>query len=146
MDFVLDLLLITNPAYANVAAGFTGRSAHKMTHIVGKHLKKKEITTMAIINMTPHPVNIVDGMTIPASGQQIRLAVTTRPGLPIDGVPTSTTVFGDPVGLPDYQNETFYIVSQLVKSACPGRTDLLVPAEVVRDEQGRIIGCRSLGR
>lgn len=40
----------------------------------------------------------------------------------------------------------YYIVSQLVKSALPDREDLLVPAEVVRDEQGHIIGCRSLGR
>jgi len=66
-----------------------------------------------IINMTPHPVNIVDGITIPASGQQIRLAVTTQPGAPIDGVPTSATTFGSPVGLPDYQEGTWYIVSQL---------------------------------
>jgi len=99
-----------------------------------------------IINMTPHPVNIVDGITIPASGQQIRLAVITQPGVPIDGVPTSTTVFGAPVGLPDYQEGVFYIVSQLVKSACPGRNDLLVPADVVRDNKGQIVGCRSLGR
>ena len=41
--------------------------------------------------------------------------------------------------------ETFYIVSQLVKSALPNRSDLLVPAEMVRDEKGAIIGCKSLG-
>ena len=41
--------------------------------------------------------------------------------------------------------ETFYIVSQLVKSALPNRSDLLVPAEMVRDEKGAILGCRSLG-
>ena len=41
--------------------------------------------------------------------------------------------------------ETFYIVSQLVKSALPNRSDLLVPAEMVRDEKGMIIGCKSLG-
>ena len=40
----------------------------------------------------------------------------------------------------------FYIVSQLVKNALPDRTDLLVPAEVVRDGNGNIIGCKSLGR
>ena len=41
--------------------------------------------------------------------------------------------------------ETFYIVSQLVKSALPNRSDLLVPAEMVRDEKGVILGCKSLG-
>jgi hypothetical protein len=39
----------------------------------------------------------------------------------------------------------FYLVSQPVKSALPSRKDLLVPAEVVRDEKGNIIGCRSFG-
>lgn len=41
--------------------------------------------------------------------------------------------------------ETYYIVSQIVKSALPTRKDLLVPAEVVRDENGNIVGCKSLG-
>ena len=40
----------------------------------------------------------------------------------------------------------YYIVSQIVKSALPNRADLLVPAEVVRDNAGNIIGCKSLGR
>lgn len=42
--------------------------------------------------------------------------------------------------------EVYYIVSQIVKSALPERHDLLVPAEVVRDEMGNILGCKSLGR
>lgn len=33
-----------------------------------------------------------------------------------------------------------------VKNACPVRKDLLVPAEVVRDADGNIVGCKSLGR
>ena len=41
--------------------------------------------------------------------------------------------------------ETYYVVSQLVKSALPNRVDLLVPAEVVRNSDGNVIGCRSLG-
>jgi hypothetical protein len=106
--------------------------------------------TGVIINMTPHPVNIVDQdgkiVKIFESAGQIRLASQTVPDIEIDGIPTSKTVFGEAVGLPEYTGGTFYIVSQLVKSALPGRTDLLVPAEVVRDASGNIIGCRSLGR
>ena len=64
----------------------------------------------------------------------------------IDGIRTSYTVFGEPEGLPDFKDGVFYVVSQLVKSALPNRKDLLVPAEVVRDEKGQIIGCKSLGR
>lgn len=103
-----------------------------------------------IINTTPHPVHIVDingnvCVTFPKGDFNIRLAVDTVPAGDIDGVPISKTVFGDPVGLPDFQDGVFYIVSQLVKNALPGRTDLLVPAQVVRDDKGNIIGCQSLG-
>jgi hypothetical protein len=102
-----------------------------------------------IVNFTPHPITIVDGMnkvirTIESSGL-IRLAAKTVSDGNIDGVPTSKTVFGEPEGLPDFVDGTFIIVSQLVKSALPKRADLLVPAEVVRDEKGNIIGCKSLG-
>jgi hypothetical protein len=45
----------------------------------------------------------------------------------------------------DCRPATYYIVSQLVKSALPHRFDLLVPAEIVRNSAGIIIGCKSLG-
>jgi hypothetical protein len=105
-----------------------------------------------IINKTPHAVHIVDDngrfvKTYDKGDTQIRLSVKTVQDEPlIDGTPTSRTSFGEPEGLPDFQEGTFYIVSQLVKSALPERTDLLVPAEVMRDDMGNIIGCKSLGR
>lgn len=103
-----------------------------------------------IKNFTPHPVAICDShgtitASLPSEGL-IRLKATTVADEPINGFPTSRTVFGEPEGLPPYEEGTYYIVSQLVKSALPERADLLVPAEVVRDEGGNIIGCRSLGR
>jgi hypothetical protein len=104
-----------------------------------------------IINKTPHDINIVNEKnefikTIPKSDSQIRLAVKTQQTEEIEGIKTSVSVFGEPEGLPEYKNGVFYIVSQLVKTALPKREDLLVPAEVVRDEKGQIIGCKSLGR
>lgn len=105
---------------------------------------------MQIINTTPHPVNIVDKNgniinTFPKGDFNIRLSVNTVDSGTINGVPISKTVFGDPIGLPDFVDGTFFIVSQLVKSAIPNRLDLLVPAQVVRDDKGNIIGCQSLG-
>ena len=90
--------------------------------------QNEEITTIA-----PEPV--------PA-----RLRATTVPAESVDGIATSRTVFGEPEGLPEAEAGTFFIVSQIIKSALPSRADLLVPAEVVRDKSGNIIGCRSLGR
>lgn len=105
-----------------------------------------------MINMTPHAVNIVDNegnvvKTIPASGQLIRLKAATMrmDNIYFPEIPFSRTVFSSPEGLPEYDVKKFYIVSQLVKSALPDRDDLLVPAEVVRDSEGNIIGCKSLG-
>lgn len=103
-----------------------------------------------IINMTPHPIVILDEKnelkrTFQTEGL-IRLKSEVKRVEEIEGVPISSTLFGEPEGLPDYEVGTFFIVSQLIKSALPGRKDLLVPAEVVRDENGNIIGCRSLGK
>jgi hypothetical protein len=108
-----------------------------------------------MINMTPHAVTIVDNegnvvKTIPPSGQLIRLKAATmrmenRYNIYFPEIPFSRTVFSSPEGLQEYDVKKFYIVSQLVKSALPDRDDLLVPAEVVRDSEGNIIGCKSLG-
>ena len=106
--------------------------------------------TARIINATPHDVNIVDesGSIICIflkTDMCIRLSARVEHIGEIDDIPISQTVFGEPEGLPDYEFGTYYIVSQLVKSALPQRKDLLVPAEVVRDSNNQIIGCKSLG-
>lgn len=102
------------------------------------------------INMTPHKVVLLDDsnkvIRIFESEGLIRLkADTVRAGLLDKDIPLSKTVFGEPQGLPDYNGEDYFIVSQLVKTALPNRADLVVPAEVQRDENGNIIGCRSFG-
>ena len=106
--------------------------------------------TQNIINMTPHPVTVVDAdgnviTTFPKGDSMIRLSVSTVDAGSVGNVKLTKTVFGEPVGLPNFSEGTFYIVSQLVKNALPSRTDLLVPAEVVRDSNGNILGCKSLG-
>ena len=103
-----------------------------------------------IVNMTPHAINIVNEngivvKVIEAIGNQIRLKATTEQIKELEGIKISTTVFGEPEGLPEYKEGVYYIVSQLVKSALPNRSDLLVPAEMVRDDKGNIVGCKSLG-
>ena len=102
-----------------------------------------------VINLTPHSITIVDGegkvVRVIVSSGLVRLTAKTVSQGEIDGIPLSKTVFGDPIGLPNFNSNTLLIVSQLVKTAFPMRSDLLVPAEVVRDEKGVILGCKSLG-
>ena len=102
-----------------------------------------------IKTFTPHPISICNNAgevvrVIQPEGL-VRLKAVTVPAGEIDGILVTRTEFGQPEGLPDFKEGTFYIVSQLVKNALPNRTDLLVPAEVVRDENGNIVGCKSLG-
>jgi hypothetical protein len=105
-----------------------------------------------IVNTTPHGVNIVTPCgeilnVYPKGDVPVRLSMSTTPCEALsDGTPTTQTRFGGVSGLPDETDDTMYIVSQMVRDALPERRDLLVPAQVVRDEKGTIIGCQSLGR
>jgi hypothetical protein len=62
-------------------------------------------------------------------------------------IPVFTKHFGTPVDLPDRADGVMLIVSLITALAASenGRTtdDLLVTHDHVRDDQGRIIGCRS---
>lgn len=102
-----------------------------------------------IINKVPHPIYILDEEnrvlhTFPKSNGMIRLAQVTNLIGDINGIPISETVFGAPDKLPLFKLNTFYIVSNLVKTALPDREDLLTPSNIVRNEEGVIIGCLSL--
>ena len=104
---------------------------------------------MVIKNFTPHSITICNNAGEVARVIQpeglVRLKAVTVPAGEIDGVPVTRTEFGQAEGLPEFKEGIFIVVSQLVKTALPSRSDLLVPAEVVRDEKGNIVGCKSLG-
>jgi len=109
---------------------------------------------MKIINLTPHPLNLMpegsDGpmVTIPPSGLVARCAVdrVQVDTVAVDGiaVPVNQTRFGEVSDLPDPQPDTIYVVSALVAQAVPDRQDVFIVDDAVRDEQGRIIGARAL--
>ena len=117
---------------------------------------------MSIRNLTPHAVSVVDdhGDTIVtfvpdgviARARQITesagdLVVPTTGGF--RRVPLTRSAFGEPQDLPDPEEGIYLLVSLATANAAraAGRetSDLLLTAEPVRDDQGRIIGCRSLG-
>jgi hypothetical protein len=102
---------------------------------------------MRLINCTQHPITLC-GVVIPPSGMVPR--VTEREEefgtIEVEGVPIPlvTKTYGEPVGLPDPELGVRLIVSSMVKAACPDRADLVAPARLVRDEQGRVIGALAL--
>jgi len=115
-----------------------------------------------IINLTPHPINIIRGdqkITIPPSGKVARV----QPKQQVVGfinvqdteIPIVRTEFGEVQGLPEEpEPNTIYIVSTIVLQAIANNPELAEkfrgkvvapdtsPSGAVRDEQGRIIGVK----
>ena len=82
-------------------------------------------TNMNFINCTPHEVCLNDGTKFPPSGVCPRISSGyTEPDE--NGIATPT--FGEVEGLPEPQENTLYIVSGMVLSACKDRNDLVAPA------------------
>lgn len=106
---------------------------------------------MRIINLTPHAINFLtpkgEVIIIPPSGTVARLSVRTETIGEINGIPVTTSVFGEVEGLPAPATDTIFVVSSLVAGRVPERSgkDVFIPNESVRDENGRIVGCKSLG-
>lgn len=103
-----------------------------------------------IVNCTPHAITLFpengDAFVIEKSGLIARLSQTTKVVGEINGVNITETQFGENVDLPAPKEGVFIIVSRIVLAANPDRKDLLVPNELVRDENGQILGCKSLAR
>ena len=108
-----------------------------------------------LINLTPHAIIMMDDnenilLVIEPSGDVARVSVRTErtETLAMDGIeiPVSKSVYGEVEGLPEAKDGVIYIVSSLVAQRVPERKDVFIPNESVRDEKGRIIGCKSLGR
>lgn len=111
--------------------------------------------TMKLINLTPHSINFVTAegtplVTVEPSGLLARVtAHTVTTGSVSVGdvtLPVTGTTYGEVESLPAPEEGTIYIVSSLVASRCPDRADVFIPNESVRDDKGRIVGCKSLGR
>ena len=108
---------------------------------------KKLVADGNLINLTPHPINIIldDGssnITIDPSGVVPRCSAANHiiaPGF-------TKSILGDVTGLPDKKDGVLLIVGALIRSACPDRDDLIgpdtSPTGAVRNTDGMIIGVR----
>lgn len=119
---------------------------------------------VSIINLTPHAV-VLHGAGSPGGTDTFEVSpngparcvetIEQLPTLSYDpfhdggmafGASIQRKTFGAVTGLPDYDPTKpwlMYIVSQMVADACPDRDDLLVTSDVVRDDAGRVVGCRA---
>lgn len=119
-----------------------------------------------ILNMTPHRITVIDPnscvydartrsyksespmvlRTIEPEGTCPRVATEETRYADIDGIQCVGIRYGEIENLPEPRLGTFLIVSALVAVAGrkAGRDDLLVPAQLVRDSEGKIVGCLAL--
>lgn len=117
-----------------------------------------------LYNLTPHAVRVFSARgelvaEIPPSGiiarieklgsYQASLETVSVPDFGDEGeiweynIPILVSAAAGVTGLPDEQASTRFIVSAMVRVACPDRSDLVSPADLVRDEAGNVIGCRA---
>lgn len=85
---------------------------------------------------------------LPPSGTVARCTQTEESCEPISGIPTCRVTFGSVEGLPPEADGVYYVTSALVAQAAAalGRHDCLIPARVVRDADGKVVGCLALSR
>ena len=109
---------------------------------------------MEIVNLTPHEVKVLDDddnviATFPSVGVA-RARQHDVPAGEIESIPVVKTGFGEVSGLPEPTEDAVFIVSRITVEAAraQGRTtdDLLTTSGAVRDDQGRIVGCRAFAR
>lgn len=105
-----------------------------------------------LVNLCPHPVVLPElGIELPPCHDPPRLGETVVEAGAVwhDGkrVPIYfKAITRDGCKLPPWRLDTWYIVPLAIAQAFPERTDLLVPHDSVRDENGRVVGVRGLAR
>lgn len=109
------------------------------------------MATTNFVNLTPHALNIYTAesgvISVPPSGNVARVATSFNLDSTVDGIDIYTATYGEIEGLPAPQDNVIYITSGLIVSALQGtRYDVTSPGELVRDEDGRPIGCKGLRR
>ncbi|HET6644215.1 MAG TPA: hypothetical protein VFG65_01825 [Fimbriimonadales bacterium] len=113
------------------------------------------MSSITIVNLTPHALDFLDGendamSSVAPSGQVARCAETTevvgKISIGAAKVDIVRKSYGELDGLPPAKDGTVYVASNLVmQAACAmGRHDVFCPADLIRDESGRIVGCRAL--
>lgn len=112
-----------------------------------------------IINMTPHPVMVVNAegellVTLPAYLAAPRVVINSlnkavetfvTEGGDIFSVEVEDVSVGEVQGLPEQQEGVVLVVSSMVLDNS-NRSDLIAPGQLARNEQGQIFGLLTLKR
>jgi hypothetical protein len=103
-----------------------------------------------LVNLTPHRLRVLDadGATLldqPPAAEPARIEQITTRHEQVGKVPIRAIRYGQPTALPAATEGVLLVVSRVVAQQTP-RADLIFPDDEIRDEQGRIVACRTLAR
>ena len=107
---------------------------------------------MKIYNYTPHAVTVFDEDGKQTTFAPIGLARASQTAVivgEINGIPVKKMTFGAVEGLPESAaDDEYFIVSAITAQAAvatshPLKDRLITVADALRDESGRIVGCKS---
>lgn len=108
---------------------------------------------MKVRNLTPHSITIHGNnraVTVPPDGIVVRCKINAYEGEPIvlggEDIPITHITMGEVEGLPPYKGGTILVVSQVVATQCVGRPDVYYPGELIRNEEGMVVGCNGLSQ
>lgn len=116
------------------------------------------LSSNSLVNRTPHPVTLyVDDapvLTIQPTSPTLRVPessvevgrVQLAAGVTIPLLAVRSEPFLEQRGTPGDGDHPLLIVAREVARAYPERRDFVFPHDFVRDSEGRILGCRALGR
>ena len=116
-----------------------------MHHYFKKMENKFIINGVEFINLTRHPINIVIDDEILEIGKcenPILLKESRIKFSEVGGIDVNLVTLSKEGDSPEPAPNKYYIVSRAVAEAFR-RGDFLIPDETVRDDNGRIIGCKS---
>jgi len=102
-----------------------------------------------IINLTPHELIIYkDNEVIEkiSSSGIVRVKEENEAIGKINGIPLYKKKYIKSEGLPEPQKDTLYFVSLIVSQVNPKRQDLILSSDLIRDKNGRILGCSSFAK
>ena len=115
------------------------------------------MTANTYVNLTPHALSVrtLGGSTLvlpPSPNGAARVIYDRLPPeqVSIAGHEIAVSVAGSPreiIGLPEPEGDVILIVAKAVADAAPAsRGDLMSPGRLLRDADGRVIGCDGLTR
>lgn len=107
----------------------------------------RDSSFQSVVNLTPHEITVMDKddqvlVVYPPCGTLARLVSEFGAARAFGEVPLGALRFGQVDGLPEPLAGVLYLVPLLVKLTTPNRPDVAVVVNEVRDECGRIVGCR----